>query len=296
MKNVLIVMIVFICSVQAFGPAPAPTSPGQASNQELLVDQLVTDGSKPNLPSGRIIGNSVRNAKNAANDKSPVATGDFFEGLTLGTHYSYTSFYDGNNGIDSSGYVDERAFTLSGRLSEDTTLTLGYSRIKYRYGRTSPAIRLLAHGLELSIHHDLNDNYGIGGYGFFQDIDVENSGDTYSAGGGLLFTTIHDLNFATLSTASTLTYVDYDFDDDYILLFLADLSRDVTDWMSVGVNATWTDSITDNGANSDDNYWTLGAEVRFNYDDLYLSVGYEKTYDLSDYKDNTINVSLTYTF
>ena len=282
MKTIFLISI--LLSVHVFA---APLAAGTYDEDK----SVLTDGSRPNLPSGRIIGNAPRNAKDAAKDKTGTSSGDFFESLTLSGHYSRTSFDDSE--VNSSGYVDERAFTLSGRLSDSTTISFGYSRIKYRYGWSSPAVRMIAHGYELSLHHDLNENFGVGAYSFVQDIDIERQGKSYTAGGGVLVTSYHDLGIAQLTTASSVSYVDYDFDDDFIFVGLVDLSKDITDWMAVAVNTSWTDSITDNADNADGTYWTVGADVRFSWDSFHLDVGYEKTLELSNYKDNTLNISIT---
>ena len=290
MKKSLFILLT-ICSGLVFAsPLPSP-SPGPSEEAA----PLVTDGSKPNLPSGRLIGNSVKNARDAAkNGQSAQSSGSFFDDLSAGAHFSLTSFDDGD--VDSKGHVDERAITLSGNISESTVLSIGYSRIKYRYGKFSPSNRIIAHGVDAAVHHSLNETFGIGGYAFFQGIDIERQGDSYTVGGGINFTSFHDLGFANLATATNLTYVDYDFDDDFIFIALADLSKDVTDWLTVGTSVSWTDSLTDNANNTDDNFWTVGADLRFKWDSIQLNVGWEKTYDLSDYKDNTLNVSLIYTF
>ena len=266
-------------------------SPGPDNDEE----ELTTSPTRPNQPSSRIISNSVRNATSEQKEKQPAGSGDFIDSLRLNAYYSRTSFDDGD--VNSKGFVDERGFTLIGDLSESTTLSLGYSRIKYRYGKFSPATRMLAHGYEAAIHHNLSDNYGFGGYGFYQEIDIERTnGNTYTYGAGLLFTTFHDLGFTNLSTSSTLTYVDYDTDDDFIFIILADVSKNFTDWFGAGINLSWTDSITDNAPNSDDNYFTAGADLRFYWDSFALSVGYEKSLKISDYRDNTLVINLTYSF
>ncbi len=265
------------------------------SSNACHLKETETSPTRPNQPSGRIISNSVRNAKDDQNNQQPKSSGDFLSSLRLDTQYSRTSFDDDD--VNSKGYVDERSISITGDLSEDTTLTLGYSRIKYRYGKLSPATRMLAHGYEMTLHHNLNDNYGIGGYGFYQEVDIERTnGNTHTYGGGALFTTFHDLGAAQLSTASTLTYVNYDTDDDFIFIVYADLSRNFTDWFGAGVNASWIDSLTDNAPNDDDNYFTVGADLRFYWNAFTLKIGYEKTLKLSDYRDNTITVNLTYAF
>lgn len=257
--------------------------------------QLETDPSRPNQPANRIISNSVRQNNENKKEQAPKTSGDFIDSLSLSTVYTRTSFDDGDS--NSSGEVDEFGFYLSGNLGENTTLTLGYTNISYKYGLPDPDSKIHAHGYEAAIHHNLTDNYGIGVYGFYQDIDIDNQNpNTYTYGGGILFTTFHELGPVNLATSHSLTYVDYDTDDDYIYVGLIDVSKSLTDWLTVGVNTSWTDSLSDNAENSDDNYWTVGADLRFYWDAFSLSVGYEKTLKLSDYRDNTLQVNLTYSF
>jgi len=289
MKSLLSFGLLLVLSSSAlafFPPSPPPN---------YYHEEQETDPSRPNQPANRIISNSVRYGKDKQTEKEPKTSGDFFDGLRLSTVYTRTSFDD--HDVNSSGEVDELGFYISGNLGENTTLTLGYTNISYKYTLPSPDTKTHAHGYEAILHHNLSENYGIGVYGFYQDIDIDNQNpNTYSYGGGLLFTTFHELGPVNLATSHTLTYVDYDTNDDYIYVGLIDISKDITDWFGVGVNTSWTDSLSDNAENSDDNYWTVGADLRFYWESFSLSVGYEKTLKLSDYEDNTLQVSLTYSF
>ena len=57
--------------------------------------------------------------------------------------------------------------------------------------------------LPFSILEGGSDNYGIGLFGFINDVDIEEiNGNSYAYGYGALFTTFHEFEFFNLSTAS----------------------------------------------------------------------------------------------
>ena len=56
--------------------------------------------------------------------------------------------------------------------------------------------------------------------------------------------TYHDFGPAALSTSSSLSWLDFNYGYNTVFLVLANLSRYLTDWCSVGMNVSWTDSLT----------------------------------------------------
>ena len=257
-------------------------------------DEFETSATRPNLPANRILNSTLNTARKAQSEKEPVASGDFLDTLNLGIDYIYTDFDD--KVFQGDGDVEEAVFSLSGLLSENTLLSFSYSNIAYHYTSPSPDFEIQAHGYDLAIHHSVNENYGFGGYTFYQDIDIQNeNSNSFTYGVGGLFTTYHDLDIAVLSTSSSLSWVDFDYGYDSVFLMMVDLSRQLTDWCTVGINASWTDSLRSNNE-FDNNYWLLGAELRFNLDNWMLSVGYERTEQLDNYEGDSLSVSLDYFF
>lgn len=253
-----------------------------------------TNATRPNLPANRILNSTLKSFKSIQSEKAPEASGDFIDSLSLGLDYLYTDFDDDTQ--YGSGDVEETVFSLSGLVAENTTLAFSYSHIDYRYTSPSPDFEIEAHGYDLSLHHSLNENYGLGAYTFYQMVDIKNNNsNSFTYGFGGLFTTYHDLDLAVLSTSSSLTLVDYDYGYDTVFLTMADLSRQLNDWCTLGLFASWTDSLRSD-PDFDNNYWLLGVEMRFDLDQWNVSIGFESAEDLDDYEGETVKVSVNYLF
>ena len=289
-KLFTVLMILFCLSVEA-QVSEAPINEFPRLNDPLSSGIEDTGAVRPNQPASRILRSVVR--RDDTNPDNTVSSSGLFEDLNLDYSYLRTSFDD--DLIGGSGDVDEHRIALTGQLNEDTTLSLSYSNISYSYTGPSPDYETTAHGLEFFGHYNLNDNFGIGGFVFYQDVDVENSnGNTYTYGGGILVTTDHDLGFAYLSTATTLSQVDFDTDDDTVIVLLADLSRPLSDSLDAGVFVGYTDSLQSHDI--DTAYWSVGTALNWMYKDFVFTLGYEKTLELDDYEDDSVLVGINYAF
>ena len=285
MKKLFTVLMVFFClSVQA--QRESPSEEGYLSS-----DFEETGAVRPNQPASRILRSVVRQGD--TNPDEVVSSAGLFEELSLDYSYLSTSFDD--DLVGGSGDVEEHRIALTSQLNEDTSLSLSYSNIAYSYTGSSPDFETMAHGLEFFAHHNLTEHFGVGGFVFYQDVDVENSnGNTYTYGGGILVTTDHDLGFAYLSTATTLSQVDFDTDDDTVVVLIADLSKPLNDTLEVGVFVGYTDSLHDHEL--DTAYWSVGTDLNWIYKDYTFTLGYETTLELDDYEDDSVLVNVSYAF
>ena len=243
-----------------------------------------------------IINRSSKGAGQNQQDESPDGSGDFFDNLRASFDFSLSSFDDGF--IGSKGHFDSRSFTLNSDISTDFTIGFEYNEQRFDYGRKASIRTSTVKGLTLSAQYRINENYGISGYGFYQKVDIENiNGNSYSYGGGLIFTTYHETEYFNIITANSLSWVDFDYGEETVFLSVLELNRDITDWLNFGVNVSFADSFFErNSIGLDRTYWTGGADLRFNFDNIFFSIGYYKTFKLDQYDDNTLNFSFTYIF
>ena len=283
MKKLVFLLSCVLCfslQAQSEGPQMGPYE-----------DLSETGAVRPTQPASRIL-RSVTN-RNISNSDDNTSSAGLFEDMSLDYSFVFTDFDD--DLLGGSGEVQEHRIGLTSELNEDTSLSLSYSNIQYSYTASSPDAETFAHGLELFIHHDLTENYGVGGYIFYQDVDVERfNGNSYTYGGGFIFTTYHDLDFAYLSTATTVSQVDFDTGDDTVLVLVVDLSRPINDHLEVGIFSSFTDSFESHDIDS--TYWSVGTNLNWFYNEYVFSLAYETTQALDNYEDDTVLVNVNYKF
>ena len=286
MKKLLTVLMILFC-------LSAQAQISESPRVEYTLDSALeeTGAVRPNQPASRILRSVVR--RGDTNPDDAVSSAGLFEELSL--DYSYLSTRFDDDLVGGSGDVEEHRIALTSQLNEDTSLSLSYSNIAYSYTTSSPDFETMAHGLEFFGHHNLTEHFGIGGFVFYQDVDIENlNGNTYTYGGGVVVTTDHDLGFAYLSTATTLSQVDFDSDDDTVVVLIADLSKPLNDRLEVGLFVGYTDSLHNHEL--DTAYWSVGTDLNWMYKDYTFTIGYETTLELDDYEDDSVLVNVSYAF
>ena len=141
-----------------------------------------TNATRPNLPANRILNSTLKSFKSIQSEKAPEASGDFIDSLSLGLDYLYTDFDDDTQ--YGSGDVEETIFVIwFGGGKYNSYVQLFSHRLSLHV--TITGFRNKAHGYDLSLHHSLNENYGLGAYTFYQMVDIKNNNSnsfTYSFG------------------------------------------------------------------------------------------------------------------
>ena len=223
---------------------------------------------------------------------------EYFKDLKIDTHFNLSSFDD--SFLQSSGHFSNYGLTLSSSVTNKLSIGITYNRSDYESGGLT---NISAHsdGLSLFGHYRINDNYGFGAFIFYDALDIERQdGDSWSKGGGLIFTTWHDLgsNFdVSTVTALSKSYIPGSHDSN-----LTSTARLGKNWdnFTIGLSATYSDSIrSNNGADNgdDSSFWQFGADISWMINkSLVLTVGYEKTEALKHYDDDTLTVDLGWTF
>ncbi|MCM8532295.1 MAG: hypothetical protein NE330_14125 [Lentisphaeraceae bacterium] len=278
-------------------PAPIAPPPAPAGN----IGGGNTGGGVKNFGGSRgsqnkVIKSTTDGAGKIQSGNDPDDSGDFFDSFSISTNVSYSSFTD--DVVGSSGHFDSRSISLSSSIGSDFSLGLEYSEDRYNYGRKATLRKVMLRSTTLYGHYTINDNFGIGGYGYYQSVDIEDQNpNSYTYGTGLLFTSFHQAYGLNIQTATSASWIDYDFSAEAVFYSQLSINKDFTDWFNFGANIAFSDSFAEQkDFGLDRTYWNGGVEAKFFLNDFFISVGYSKTFKLSGYTDNTLNVGLTYTF
>lgn len=253
-------------------------------------------------PSGTVSGinNILNNFNNPAPGKGIPLPGDSadwgLKNLRLDAGLTLTSFDDSSSTVNSSGHFRDYNLTLSGDLTDKDTIAIGFSNTRYETGGVN-GILARTYGINFSWIHNLTDNYGIGLFGFVNDVDIEEiNGNSYSYGYGALFTTFHEFEFCNISTASALAHTDYDMGHDPLFMSSLTFSKAFTDKVTGYVTFSLTESFKKD-PDTDGSYgsWEVGAVYQHN-DKLSFSIGFQRTEFLHNYNDNTLLLNMGYLF
>ena len=231
------------------------------------------------------------------NKLNPNKSGSFsIENFSLNAGSTFTSFDDSSIQVGSSGHFREYRLSLSGNITENDFISIGYSNTEYETGGESH-ILARTNGISGAWVHNLTENYGIGVFGLINDLDIEKiNGNSFSYAYGLLFTTYHDFEYFTLSSATALAHTDYDIGYDQIFMSSWTVSRSWTDKFTTYLTLTFTDSLKSD-PDTDPTYgtWEIGAIYQIT-DRLSFTLGFSKTEFLNNYDDNTLLFNVGYNF
>jgi len=222
--------------------------------------------------------------------------GDYFSNAYMSLDYNYTEFKD--ESVGNSGQIHDFSLGLHGTILESTDLSFGLiANEAEANGSVANNYRSETFGFDTMIHHKLNDNYGLGVYGFYQHSKFEKL-DTkdYGAGYGFLFSTWYDLNLIELSTVTSWTKTYYEAGNDTLFNGTAEITRYWTDKFSTSLRASYTDSL-DNDVEGDNSYWSLGGSIGYMVaDNLHISLSYTTDKAIKNYESETWGISLAYYF
>lgn len=226
----------------------------------------------------------------------PKASGDYLSNSYMSLDYSYTEFDD--QIIGNEGHIHDWSLALHGTLFENTDLSFGLvANEGEANGSIANDFKSETVGFDSLIHHKINENYGLGVYGFYQHTRYEKL-DTkdYGAGFGFLFSTWHDLGLIHLSTTNTWTKAYYEAGNDTLYNGTIQITRYWTDNFSTSLSASYTDSL-DSDVDGDNSYWTLGGSIGYMISDkVHISLGYYTDEAIKDYESRTWQIGLAYYF
>ena len=134
--------------------------------------------------------------------------------------------------------------SLNSTIAENTDLPFEFIASESEAsGSIGSEYRGETYGGDLVLIHKLNENYGLGIYTFYQHSDFE-AFDTrdYGAGGGMLFSSCHDLDWFEVSTVTTLTKTHYEAGNDTPFNTSIDFTRYWNDRFSTTLRTVFTDS------------------------------------------------------
>lgn len=261
------------------------------------IQKEATRPSRPVSPTSISLKRIFKRTTNVQKVRLPKASsGDYLSNAYMSLDYAYTEYDD--RSIGNSGQFHDWGLSLYGTIFENTDLSFGLvANEGEANGSIANDFRGETYGFDSLIQHKLNDNYGIGVFGFYQHTRYEKL-DTkdYGAGFGFLFTTWHDLGIVELSTVNSWTKAYYEAGNDTLYNGSIELTRYWTDSFSTSLRASYTDSLDDD-VSGDNSYWTLGGSIGYMItDQVFLSIGFYTDEAIEDYDSRTWNISLSYYF
>ncbi len=288
----LSILAILLCSIVQINAQLIDSWDGYYPEEEVLPSNNSGTGPSNTITTLKHI---LKNFRNNNNNSNPNPSGDFgFENLTLSGGVSYTSFDDAN--VGSSGHFRDYNLTISADITEKDTVYLGLSQTRYETGSIN-GILARTQGLSLTWVHNLTENYGIGAFGFANDVDIEEiNGNSYSYGYGLLFTTFHALKHFNLSSATTVAHTDFDTGYDQVIMAALTISKPWTDKFTTYATLSFNDSFKSN-PETDPTYgsWEVGVNYLFTQQ-LMMNLAFARTEFLNNYSDNSIILNFSWFF
>jgi hypothetical protein len=262
----------------------------------LLQAQVVLRPTSPSSPVAKSLKLTISKILKSQSSKIKTkSSGSWFDDLYAEIDYAYTTFE--NTVANDSGRSHSKGITFGAQLFQNTDLSFSIGHTDLRQRGVNDLISE-SYSYSFSLHHKINDNFGFGAYGFYVDSDLEEiDSHIASLGGGAFISTSHDIgDLFTLSTVNSITYVHTDFlEDDYIYTGAIKVQRSITDSITLGAYAYYTDSVT--AKDYDTSYWTTGIEMNIAFtESLHGTVSYDKTLSLAEYREETIYFSMLYYF
>ncbi|MEN9362290.1 MAG: hypothetical protein RL095_3825 [Verrucomicrobiota bacterium] len=222
------------------------------------------------------------------------SAGEWFKDPELSLSGNYTSFDDHRLG---SGHTRNHRLGASFTTADGGLWGFGMAESNYRAGFPS-ASEANTLGGDLWFHQELTEHFGLGAFVMGDAVDIEKkNGNSYSLGGGLLASSYHDLGAGfDFSTVHTLSYVDFDTDDDLTWSSLGRLAYAIDENWSCSAWASYNDSLYSHGSN-DHSYVKLGADLTWQAtESISFNLGYETTQLLEAYTDNSLLFEVIYRF
>ncbi len=119
---------------------------------------------------------------------------------------------------------------------------------------------------------------------------------------GVLAAYRHPLEHVTIGVTTTVasfnkqTPGDFFNNRDSAWVTVADVQHNFTDNFAVDVYGTFY-TLLDNETNIDGTYWIVGADAAYKITENWMiSIGYEKTLEYDNYRDNRLNATIAYTW
>ena len=226
--------------------------------------------------------------------QTEATSGDWFKDPELSLSGNFTRFDDHRIG---SGHTRSTRLGGSFATGDHSLLGFGISESYYQSGFPS-ASEASTLGGDLWFHQEVSEHFGLGAFLMGDAVDLEKrNGNSYSIGGGLLASSYHDLGSGfEFSSVHSLSYVDFDTDDDLTWSSLGRLGYGISESWSCSAWASYTDSLYSHGS-QDHSYVKLGADLTWQAtESLSFNLGYETTQLLESYSDNSLLFEVVYRF
>ncbi|NOY79886.1 MAG: hypothetical protein GXP31_02655 [Kiritimatiellaeota bacterium] len=201
--------------------------------------------------------------------------------------------------VDASGYSFEENASVSADIGDQFHggLTLTKTRT-YLNGPFGSEVGTL--GTDAYLNMDLGETFSLGVFGTTSMVDVEEvNGNGATYGGGATLSAYRRFGGTVLTATGSITRLFQDVSDreyDTTASGILDVQHDWTDSLSTSTYAYFSDSLRQN-LPGDRCFWSAGLEFLYQpLDRLELTLGYEKTFALNDYREFRINAGLTWSW
>jgi len=262
-------------------------------------DEFAADFSEQAIGTSPISVSTQRNQNRALSiagswGRQTQTAGEWLKNPELSLSGNFTSFDDHRLG---SGHSRNTRLGTSFSTADHGLWGFGIAESHYRSGFPS-ASEASTLGGDLWFHQEVSEHFGLGAFVMGDAVDIEKkNGNTYSIGGGLLASSYHDLGAGfEFSSVHTLSYVDFDTDDDLTWSSLGRLGYSISHDWSCSTWASYSDSLFSHGK-QDHSYVKVGADLTWQAtESLSFNLGYETTQLLESYSDNSLLFEVVYRF
>lgn len=243
--------------------------------------------------------------------RGPMA-GPALEALQLSLEVSYASFTDdaaGGSGDDSEG-----ALYVTGDFGSRLQLAVGATHNYYELGVLD--LERQTRSLDFFVNYSILEWLAVGCFLNYSQTDIESNqiqlpgiGGTVDLGdqfdrwaGGISASLSHRIKNCELGLTTSLSssnkqgFEDLFESKDTAFATLADVHTQWTDRFATNVFATFYTLVQDE-EDVETSFWLVGTDLSFSPNDRWtFSVGYEATLEYTDYEENRVNASVSYTW
>ncbi len=201
--------------------------------------------------------------------------------------------------VDASGYSFEENASVSADIGDrfhgGLTLTKTRTFLNGPFGSEAGTL-----GGDMYISMDLGETFSLGMFGTTSMVDVEDvNGNGATYGGGATLSASRRFGATALTATGSITRMFQDVSEreyDTTASGILDVQHDWTDSVSTSTYAYFSDSLR-KSLPGDRCFWSAGIELLYQpLDRLELTVGYENTFALNDYREFRINAGLTWSW
>ena len=272
---------------------------------DFTFEEVLLNAANPTSPTQHAVKDIIENnlVQNVIPKKRVSSSGDWLDNAYASIDYSVSNYEDNSFGFE--GDVHYKALVLGGTLFKDTEISMSLSQDSVDQ-KGSYVLNSETWIFTTSVHHNFDDTWGAGVFGFYSLSDLEDiDNNAYTLGGGLLGSFYHEFDdILELSSVQTISVATTSSTDDTLYMGLYKVSKQLNDCINAGVYTYLSHTIDTTYSEADETYISYGCEFHFDlgeFDPKAMSgmnflVAYETIEELDGYEQDTYFFSLSYDF